>query len=338
MDTTKNDLEKHIEEVSEKVGVPLKKHETTPGVGNCWYEACASLMKLNNMGTMSAKQLRKEVVDNIENCENFANVFEMIFKSDYTKLAEFKKKHHREGEFTDEDGVMTLATGYYLGVTLRIFSRTNTKKQPYTEHNENQPVIFNIFLDDRTSGHFQSLMQPKVANNPENNSSTEEPERTSDEAMEDYLKRYHTEQEVYRPLQTISVGRLDNSKKSNNPPETIGHKEDKIKQTVMKEEKSKNVIMGHSDNNQVSETKENNKVTIKTPEMPKIQKSTLQNKKYETIKETTIPKEKNITQQPIRQEGTKMNHKQQNKYKKSDQQITEKIVRMKQKGQIHTLK
>merc|ERR1712074_198218 len=153
-----------------------------------------------------------------------------------------------------------------------------------------------------TSGHFQSLMQPKVANNPENDSSTEdlEPKRTSDEAMEDYLNRYHTEQEIYRPLQTISVGRLDNSKKSNNPPETIGHKEDKIKQTAMKEEKSKNVIMGHSVNNQVSEKKENNKVTIKTPEMPKIQKSALQNKKYETIKETTIPKEKNIIQQPIR--------------------------------------
>ena len=67
MGTTKSDLEKHIEEVSDIVEVPLKKHETTPGVGNCWYEACASLMKLNNMGTMSAKQLRKEVVDNIEN-------------------------------------------------------------------------------------------------------------------------------------------------------------------------------------------------------------------------------------------------------------------------------
>ena len=125
METTKSDLEKHIEEVSDIVGVPLKKHETTPGVGNCWYEACASLMKLNNMRTMSAKQLRKEVVDNIENCENFPSVFEMMFKSDYTKLEEFKKQHHREGEFTDEDGIMALATGYYLGVTLRVFSRTN---------------------------------------------------------------------------------------------------------------------------------------------------------------------------------------------------------------------
>merc|ERR1712030_48130 len=293
-------------------------HETTPAVGNCWNEACASLMRLNKMKDISAKQLRKEVVNNIENCANFNHVFEMIFESNYKKFSEFKKKHHREGEFTDEDGVLTLATGYYLGVTLRIFSRSNTKKQPYTEHNENQPVIFNIFLDDRTSGHFQSLLQTKVANKPENNSSTEElePERTSDEAMKDYLKRYHTEQEIYRPLQTISVGRLDNSKKSNNPPETIDHKEDKIKQTGMKEEKSKNVVMGHSDNNQVSKKKENNKVTIKTPEMPKVQKSALQNKKYETIKETTIPKKKNIIQQPIRQEGTKINHKQQNEYKK----------------------
>ena len=125
METTKSDLEKHIKEVSDMIEVPLEKHETTPGVGNCWYEACASLLKLNNIRTMSAKQLRKEVVDNIENCENFANVFEMMFKSDYTKLEEFKKQHHREGEFTDIDGIIVLATGYYLGVTLRVFSRTN---------------------------------------------------------------------------------------------------------------------------------------------------------------------------------------------------------------------
>ena len=230
-------LEKHIEEVSEKVGVPLEKHETTPGVGNCWYEACASLMKLNGMGTMTAKQLRKEVVDNIENCENFANVFAMIFKSDHTKLAEFKKKHHREGEFTDEDGVMTLATGYYLGVTLRIFSRTNTRKQPYTEYNENKPIIFNVFLDDRTSGHFQSLLQPKASNI---DSEDLEPERTSDEAMQDFYDRFlNVEQEIYKPLKQISVGRLENSKKINGPKEKIDLEENKVKQTTPQEENDK---------------------------------------------------------------------------------------------------
>ena len=260
------DLEEHIEEVSEKIGVPLKKHETTPGVGNCWYEACVCLMRLNNMGTMTAKQLRKEVVDNIENCKNFANVFEMIFKSDYEKLAEFKKKHHREGEFTDQDGVIALATGYYLGVTLRIFSRTNTKKQPYTEHNENQPIIFNIFLDDRTSGHFQSLLQPKVNNKQEISSVSEdlEPERTPEEAMQDFYDRYlNTEQEIYKPLKQISVGRLENSKKIKNPSETIDLGKDKVKQTMIEKKKSKDSILEHSN--------ESKKVT---PEVPKSQKPT----------------------------------------------------------------
>ena len=115
--------------------------------------------EINKMWDISAKELRKEVINNIENCENFNNVFEMIFESDYSNLAKFKAKHVQEGEFTDEDGVIVLATGYYLGVTLRIFSQSNTRLQPYTEHNENKSIIFNIFLDDRSinSEHFQSL-------------------------------------------------------------------------------------------------------------------------------------------------------------------------------------
>ena len=126
METTKSDLEKYIEEVADIIEVPLEKtYETTPGVGNCWYEACANLLKINNIRTVSAKQLRKEIIDNIEHCENFPSVFEMMFQSDYTKLEEFKKQHHREGEFTDEPGIIALATGYYLGVTLRVFSKSN---------------------------------------------------------------------------------------------------------------------------------------------------------------------------------------------------------------------
>merc|ERR1712030_31637 len=116
------------------------------------------------MESLSAKDLRKQVVDNIEKCENFKDVFEMIFESKYSEFKKFKAKHYQEGEFTDEDGVIVLATSYYLGVTLRIFSRSNTKIQPYTEYNENQPIVFNIFLDDRNknSEHFQSLRQPDM--------------------------------------------------------------------------------------------------------------------------------------------------------------------------------
>ena len=201
VEPTKSALEKHIDDVSKQVEIPLEKHETTPGVGNCWYEACASLMKLNNMRNITAKQLRKEVVDNIENCENFANVFEITFESNYIKLAAFKKKHHREGEFTDEDGVIALATGFYLGVTLRIFSSSNTKRQPYTEHNANQPIIFNIFLDDRTtnSEHFQSLRQPEVKLPGKDQIKDSEPKdsktnRSSGEVWVDYIDRFHNEE------------------------------------------------------------------------------------------------------------------------------------------------
>jgi hypothetical protein len=36
----KTDLEKEIEAVCKKLGIPLlEKYETTPGIGNCWYEA-----------------------------------------------------------------------------------------------------------------------------------------------------------------------------------------------------------------------------------------------------------------------------------------------------------
>merc|ERR1712030_26604 len=141
--------------------------------------------------------------------------------------------------------------------------------------------------------------QPKVANKPENVSSTEdlEPERTTDEAMQDYWNRYlNAEQELYKPLKPISVGRLENSKKINDPPETIDLEKDKVKQTMLKEEKSKDTIIEHSDNNKVSKMIEDKKVT---PEMPKSQKSNTPEEKNDTVKETSIPKGKNIIQQSI---------------------------------------
>merc|ERR1712105_65300 len=83
---------------------------------------------------------------------------------------------------------------------------TNSKKNPYTEHNPNQLIIFNVFLDERSSGHFQSLLQP---------------DRSTEEAMQDWYDRFvNTEQEVYKPKLQISVGRLENSEKNKKPTET----------------------------------------------------------------------------------------------------------------------
>ena len=111
------------------------------------------------MPKQSAKELRLNVVNHIENCPNFEYVSSIVFNSDMEKLEEFKNIHKKDGEFTDEEGVLVLATGYYLGVTLRITSRSNTSEHPYTEYNPNQKTIFNIFLDDRSvrSEHFQAI-------------------------------------------------------------------------------------------------------------------------------------------------------------------------------------
>merc|ERR1711984_10354 len=97
-----------------------------PGIGNCWYEAISSLMRLYN---------RKEIIDNMENCENFEVVNELL-KFDGRTIEEFKEEHRQEGTFTDENGIMTITTAMYLGITLRIVTKTNTEERPYTEYNE----------------------------------------------------------------------------------------------------------------------------------------------------------------------------------------------------------
>ena len=56
----KSALEKQIYKVSNEINVCLEMHKITPAVGNCWYEACSSLMKLNRMRDMSSKELRKK--------------------------------------------------------------------------------------------------------------------------------------------------------------------------------------------------------------------------------------------------------------------------------------
>ena len=209
--STKSALEEHIDTVSKKINVNLEMHGNTPAVGNCWYEACASLMKYNKMRDISAKQLRKEVVDNIDNCENFSNVFEMVFGSDYDKFAKFKEKHHQEGQFTDEDGIMVLATGYYLGITLRIFSESNSKLQPYTEYNENNMIIFNVFLDDRSknSEHFQSLKQPNMGQLIPNNLNTKISE-ANEKSYDLNTEISKTDENCYNPEKISKIKRSSN--------------------------------------------------------------------------------------------------------------------------------
>ena len=130
---------------------------------------------------------------------------------------------------------MVLATGYYLGVTLRIFSRTNTKLYPYTEHNETQPIIFNIFLDDRSknSEHFQSLKQPErtvkkidLENKPEVKES-----KPTDEAIKDYSNNSQNKTESKTVKVTNTINDAKEAYKNKEPEMIVPHKEPKKSET-----------------------------------------------------------------------------------------------------------
>ena len=154
-----SNLEKYIDEISKRIGVKLEKTAvTTPGKGNCWYEAVALLSRTYNVKNISAKQLREMVVNNLEKCSNFDHFFEISCNSDYAKLRQFKATHSREGEFTDMDGGMVIATALTLGVSIRIYSKSSSKECQYMEHNPGQSTIFHIFLDQRFE--VQSIINP----------------------------------------------------------------------------------------------------------------------------------------------------------------------------------
>ena len=158
----KSDLEKEIEKVCKKLGIPLlEKYETTPGIGNCWYEAISSLMRLYNIRNISAKQLREEVIDNMEQCENIEVIRENLKAKNMT-IEDFKEKHRQEGTFTDKDGIMAMTTALYLGITLSIISSSNNERNPFTVYNKGKPYNFYIFYDERAPGHFQSMKHPEI--------------------------------------------------------------------------------------------------------------------------------------------------------------------------------
>ena len=149
----------HIQKVMKSLNLPLAMYGVTPALGDCWYQAVLSLMEELGFERMTVEEHRNKIVDNIEMCPNFDNVNEIVFKNDPSKLKIFKQRHKQRGTFTDDYGIMVLATSYVLDITINIISQTNTKDTPYTTYNQGKHISLYIFHDTRieNSEHFQSL-------------------------------------------------------------------------------------------------------------------------------------------------------------------------------------
>ena len=98
---------------------------------------------------MKVEELRSKEVNHIENYPNFQNINEIEFNFSKEKLKAFKEKHSHRGTFTDDSGILVLATSFLLDVTIQIVSQTNTVKLPYTTYN---PGRIKYFISSMTSG------------------------------------------------------------------------------------------------------------------------------------------------------------------------------------------
>merc|ERR1712173_108082 len=101
-----------------------------------------------------------------------------------------------------------------LGITLRIFSKSNTKELPYTEYNKNKPTIFNIFYDTRSPGHFQSLKQPKIKKSPQNRYSLGDSSENEGDMDEIFNKDYGKKKDLKsKQLRTPDSNKMIKKKK-----------------------------------------------------------------------------------------------------------------------------
>ena len=122
-------MEEQINKIAKKLQVPVNKLGDMPAFGNCWYEAIIFLMKKYGLEGMTVPQLRKEATEYIECGERFGHIMEYKFNNNDCELEEFKKKHQKNGTFTDMDGIMVLAT-CHLESRSTSSQKQTTKKTP----------------------------------------------------------------------------------------------------------------------------------------------------------------------------------------------------------------
>ena len=95
----------------------------------------------------------------------------------------FAKNHRKEGTFTDNNGIMVLATAQYLGVILKIVPTSGDSRTPFycipddvvDAETDGRPILWLGLHQDNTdrrydgkAGHYQSLIPSVTSTSPPN--------------------------------------------------------------------------------------------------------------------------------------------------------------------------
>ena len=134
---------------------------------------------------------------------------------EYTK---FEHKQKKSGTFTDQNGIIVIATALFLKATIKIIAPDNNQKCPFTSYNSNRLNKLSFWIahypthsETKSDGHFQSLKLALTRS-----------------------KMTSISKEIYP--ETISTKKSENDKVTKKNEETINSKNFSQKQIEMKKE------------------------------------------------------------------------------------------------------
>ena len=110
-------------------------------------------------GEDAHKILRRQVCENVKRYpeEWKKNIIDLEFKGKLRGLTDFVYRQKKDGQFTDDKGIITQATAYYTGRNIKVFSETGgsvpTVLEGGGEADSNEPLA--VFLHGK---HFQALV------------------------------------------------------------------------------------------------------------------------------------------------------------------------------------
>ena len=162
--TSKNALVDHIS----RFNLGLRERPPTPADGNCWYWCNVDLIKKFELAApLDPNELRKAVTNTLDNHKHKKHWLKHYFQGKSRKYKKFIKDHSQPGTFTDNYGIIVLATGDYLDVKYHLVGTSNNAQNPFTKLGEDErTMVFHVGLyqdttdsndGPRQAGHYQSL-------------------------------------------------------------------------------------------------------------------------------------------------------------------------------------
>ena len=166
--------------VKYRMSSPLcRKNSTTPPHGNCFYEAVTCICRKMNIrlgnghpAPVNHADLRQAVCNTLEKHPQSQEWTQKLFRNKKRDWNNLIRNNRIPGTYTDNNGIMVVATAQYLGVILKIVPTSGDSRTPFycipddviDPETDGRPIVWIGLHQDDTdrcydgkAGHYQSL-------------------------------------------------------------------------------------------------------------------------------------------------------------------------------------